>query len=212
MNKEMKASADQYPFESVMINLNDIRKHVISLLGKRLASTLTYHNVDHTLDVATQCMTIAKEEGVTNKQTLLELQIAALYHDTGFLYVYKGHEEKSCELARKELPGFGVNKKAIDNICEIILATKVPQTPKNLLQEIICDADLDYLGRNDYFIINEKLHKEFMVYKITCSEEEWKESRIAFLQSHFYFTKSSQQRRNPVKLAHLKQLIKMEEK
>src|SRR5258708_28155566 len=140
----MTGFVDQYPFQSVMINLDDIRKHVISLLGKGLAPTLTYHNVDHALDVATQCMTIAKEEGVTDKQTLMELQIAALYHDSGFLYAYKGHEEKSCELARKELPGFGVNKKAIDNICELILATKVPQRPGNLLQEIICDADLDY--------------------------------------------------------------------
>ena len=82
------------------------------------------------------------------------------------------------------------------------MATKMPQRPKNLLQQIICDADLDYLGRNDFFILSEKLHKEFIEYKIACNDEEWKKSRIAFFQSHTYFTKSQNERRNAGKKAH----------
>jgi len=189
-----------------MVDLNQIREHITSKLRK-LPASLTYHNLDHTLDVETQCMIIAKETGVTNEQTLLELRIAALYHDAGFLYVYEGHEEKSCELAKNELPGFEVTEKAIGNICEIILATKLPHAPENLPQQIICDADLDYLGRDDYFIINEKLHKEFLAYEITPNEEVWESSRIAFLQSHSYFTKYSKQKRAPKKLEHLNYLI-----
>ena len=60
------------------------------------------------------------------------------------------------------------------------MATKMPQRPKNLLQQIICDADLDYLGRNDFFILSEKLHKEFIEYKIACNDEEWKNQGLLF--------------------------------
>lgn len=194
-----------------MLIFEKIKEHVLSMLAANLPVSLTYHDVNHTADVANQCSIIAKEEGITDEPTLLNLQIAGLYHDTGFLSQYKGHEEKSCALARKELPGFGLNNAAINTICELILVTKIPQQPKNILQQIICDADLDYLGREDFFIISEKLRKEFMTYKIVQSEEEWEKSRITFLQSHSYFTKSSQQRRNPQKHSYLNQLIKAEE-
>lgn len=190
-----------------MININDIREHVVSILNKLLPVTLTYHNAAHTLSVEKECVTIAREEGITDEKTLLELQIAALYHDIGYLYLYKGHEDKSCELAKKELPRFGVKEEDITTICEIIMATKIPQIPKTLLQKIICDADLNYLGRDEFFIINEELRKEFLEYKIVANDKEWKDSTIEFLQSHSYFTRSSQQRRNPGKQKHLDELI-----
>lgn len=189
-----------------MVDINHIREHVTSILNKLLPPTLTYHNAAHTLSVEKECVTIAKEEGIADEKTLLELQVAALYHDTGYLYLYKGHEDKSCELAKKELPRFGVNEDDVTNICEIIMATKMPQTPKNLLQKIICDADLDYLGRDDFFIINEELRKEFLEYKIVANDKEWKDSTIEFMQSHSYFTRSSQQRRNLGKQKHIEEL------
>ncbi len=194
-------------FDPIMININIIRDHVIAKLKKELPETLTYHNADHTLSVLTESSIIAKEEGIIDENALLELQIAALYHDTGLLFGNAGHEVKSCEIAKKELPSFGINQKQIQSICEIILATKMPQTPKNILQQIICDADLDYLGRNDFFVLSDKLRNEFKYYKIIRTDEEWETSRIAFLQSHIYFTTSSQKRRNPGKQLHLKQLI-----
>lgn len=199
-------------FAISMINFNTIRDHVVSMLNKDLPESLTYHNVDHTLGVVNQCIIIAEEEGITDEEILLELKIAALYHDTGFLNIYKGHEEKSCELAKKDLPAFGLHKKAIDNICEIIMSTKMPQMPANLLQQIICDADLDYLGRDDFFIISQKLHKEFIKYEIACSEQDWKESRISFLRSHSYFTGSNRKRRDTTKQAHLNYLTILENK
>lgn len=177
------------------------------MLKAGLSASLTYHNIDHTLDVTTQCLAIAKAEGIADKQMLMELQIAALYHDTGFLFVYPGHEEKGCELAREQLPGFGLNKTAVANICELIMATKIPQSPKNHLQQIICDADLDYLGRDDFFTIGDKLHKEVLAYKIVNNKKEWEERQVIFLQSHNYFTQSSQQKRSHVKLLHIKKLM-----
>ncbi len=190
-----------------MIDFDQIQEHVISNLKKGLAESFTYHNANHTLDVMDQCMTIANEEGITDEQTLLELKLAALYHDTGFLYAYCGHEEESCLIARKELPSFNVNQETIDNVCDIIMATKMPQSPQSLTQQIMCDADLDYLGSNNYFGISEMLRKEFKVFEIITNEEEWKESRIDFLQTHSYFTQSQQNRRNMMKEAHLQGLL-----
>ncbi len=177
------------------------------MLKKSLPVSLFYHSIEHTLDVALQCRRIAKAEGITDNQLLAELEIAALYHDTGFIYIYINHEEKGCELAREQLPGFGVNKKSVDNICSIIMATKIPPSPQNHLQQIICDADLDYLGRDDFFIIGKKLQKELSAYKIINSREEWEERQWAFLQSHHYFTKTSQRERAAVKLQNMQKII-----
>ena len=193
-----------------MIDINSIREHVFSMLEKEVPSSLTYHNADHTMDVVKQVLIIAEEEGITDKQHLFELEVAAIYHDTGLIHIYNGHEEKSCDQARKELPHFGVDAGIINNISEIILATRMPQSPKNILQQIICDADLDYLGHDDYYIISENLRKEFIEYKIVNNEEEWNKSRIAFLQAHSYFTRSAHSRRTQKKLSHLQRLLQEE--
>ena len=190
-----------------MINVTAILDHVLSMLKEGLSPKLTYHNIDHTLDVNAQCMQIAIAEGITNKDILLELQIASIYHDVGFLFVYIGHEEKGCEIAREQLPAFGVDSKMVENICAIIMATKIPQSPKNLIQQIICDADLDYLGREDFFNISESLCKEVLEYKIAASKKEWEERQVYFLQTHNYFTQSSQKKRTPGMIKHLQKLL-----
>lgn len=190
-----------------MLNVSAIEDHVIMQLNNGLSALLTYHNIAHTKDVIAQCNAIALAEGITDEQTLMELHIAAIYHDAGFLFTYNGHEEKGCEMARKELPAFGIEKPAIENICTLIMATKMPQSPETLLQKIICDADLDYLGREDFFVISKCLCKEVLAYKIADSKTEWEQRQVLFLQSHSYFTKSSRARRTPVKMQHINQLV-----
>lgn len=86
------------------------------------------------------------------------------------------------------------------------MATKIPQQPHNLLEQIICDADLDYLGRDDFYKIGETLRKEFLHYSIVNSDEEWETLQIKFLQNHHYHTISSQQLREPIKHQYLLQL------
>ncbi len=192
-----------------MKNLIAIRLHIISMLIEGLSKALTYHNINHTLDVTVQCLAIAKAEGITDKQILLELQVAALYHDTGFLYVYNGHEERGCEIAREELPGFGFNEKSVKNICELIMATKVPQAPRNKLQQIICDADLDYLGRTDFFETSNNLQRELTAYNLISNPQDWEQKQIDFLQTHQYFTKTSRAKRTPAKTKLIMRLLKL---
>jgi hypothetical protein len=190
-----------------MLNVSVIETNILARLENELPAKLTYHNVAHTVDVIKQCLAIAKAEGITDMQTLTELHIAAIYHDAGFLFVYNGHEERGCEMVREQLPGFGVSEHSIDTICGLIMATKMPQSPVGILQKIICDADLDYLGRDDFFSISSNLCKEVLAYKIADTKIEWEEHQVTFLKSHAYFTQSSRNARTPVKLAHIKKLM-----
>ncbi|MBK8141008.1 MAG: HD domain-containing protein [Chitinophagaceae bacterium] len=183
-----------------------IHDHVVHNLLTGLSEKLTYHNLPHTLDVLKQVQRIGKEEGIMEEEDMFLLKTAALYHDTGFLSVYAGHEAAGCELARKDLPGFGFSKNQTEQVCSLIMATKIPQSPKNILEEIICDADLDYLGRDDFEPISDSLRREFLELGIVRSDEHWYSLQIKFIENHNYFTNSSRQLRNPEKLKRLEKL------
>lgn len=165
-----------------------IYDHVVHGLLPGLPDDLTYHSIHHTMDVLEQVQRIAAEEGNINEEHLQLLKIAALYHDTGFLFEYTGHEEAGCLLAKKNLPGFGLNNEEIDLICGMIMATKLPQSPKNILEQIICDADLDYLGRPDFFSIGEKLFFEMKERGLISNDDGWDKLQVQFMKEHQYFT------------------------
>src|SRR4030095_15950777 len=142
-----------------------IKQPILSRLRNELDPRLGYHNLSHTLDVLQQAEVIAKQENVNDKHDLLLLKTAAVFHDSGFLFVYKNHEEKSCEIATESLRKV-FSEEDIKKVCGMIMATKIPQTPNTLLEQVICDADLDYLGRDDFEPISRNLHKEFIIFKI----------------------------------------------
>jgi len=179
---------------------------IMTKLKNELAEHLTYHSYFHTLDVLNAAMQIAETEHIS-KEELSLLRIAAAYHDSGFLEVYKGHELKSCEYARRDLPAFDFTDEQIEIICGIIMATKIPQSPTTKLQEIIADADLDYLGRSDYKHIAAKLFAELKVQNVLKEESEWIKLQESFIQAHHYFTHFSKTTREPVKQQHLKELM-----
>lgn len=183
-----------------------IYDHVTGKLLQGLSPRLIYHSINHTLDVLEQVQLIAEREKINHDENLFLLKVAALYHDSGFLFIYAGHEAKGCEIAKEELPLFGLKTLQIDKICGMIMATKIPQAPGNNLEEIICDADLDYLGRNDFEMISNNLFKEFLDFGFVKDYSQWMKLQVKFFESHHYFTNSSQQLRNPVKMARLEKL------
>ena len=171
-----------------------------------LSPHLTYHSKEHTRDVVEQSIRIAKAEGI-NEKDILTLKIAALFHDTGFLRTYLNHEIMGCKifLEKSEDMNFSeADKKAVQ---ELIMATKIPQAPVTHLQNIICDADLDYLGRDDFFSIGDNLRKEFLYFNVVANNEDWEKLQLNFLNHHHYHTKSSQQLREPVKQKHYSELL-----
>jgi predicted metal-dependent HD superfamily phosphohydrolase len=175
---------------------------IIARLQKELDPGLIYHNVFHTTDVMEQAEVIAKAEGIKPGHELDLLKIATAYHDTGFLFTYKNHEEKGCEIAKNDLAGH-LNDTDLETVCGMIMATKIPQSPKNLLEEIICDADLDYLGRDDFEPISNNLHKEFLDFEILRKEDNWNDIQLKFFELHHYFTQTSLSKRKNKKQEHL---------
>lgn len=160
---------------------------ILDKLKKELPSYLSYHNVEHTQKVLKHALEIATEENITGEELDI-LCTAALFHDAGFIEKYTGHEEVSCRIAKEYLPQFDYSEKEIDEICELIMATKLPQTPKNRLAEILCDADLYYLGTDDYSFIAEKLYPEFLKHGFAKDKMDWQRHQITFLEAHQYFT------------------------
>jgi predicted metal-dependent HD superfamily phosphohydrolase len=185
----------------VTVPFETIKEKMIWRLSHELHPGLIYHNTAHTMDVLEQSIHIAEAEGLPEKELLL-LKTAAVYHDSGFLFRYKQHEEKSCEIAKADLQDF-FDEQDLNKICGMIMATKIPQSPHNLAGQIICDADLDYLGRSDFEPISNNLRKEFIQFGIIKEDSDWDQIQIGFFESHNYFTATSRARRNPVKLEHL---------
>ncbi len=165
---------------------------ILDKLEKELPSHLSYHNIDHSRHVLKNVLELAYSEGITGEDLDI-LSTAALFHDSGFIEKYIGHEEVSCQIAAKFLPQFDYTDAQVTRICELIMATKIPQTPNEHLAQILCDADLYYLGTDDYGIMAEKLYPEFIREGIASNKMEWQRQQISFLETHKYFTKSAQE-------------------
>jgi uncharacterized protein len=183
-----------------------IKNNLLAKL-KGLNPHLTYHSVDHTLDMMEQAVRIAHEEGITSERDLFLLKIAALYHDSGFLETYADHEAKSCDIFIEDAANLDFTEKEKDIICGLIMATKIPQQPNTIMEKVICDADLDYLGRDDFFEIGDTLKREFLHYKIVPDDNAWEKLQLKFLQNHKYHTEASQKQREPFKQQNLSKLM-----
>ena len=177
-----------------ILRVNDVEEFVLSKLEDGLPDNLYYHNVKHTIDVVTQVELIGRSEGVKDEEMLI-LKTAALFHDMGHLVNYDTHEEESAKLAKKILPEYQYTKEQIEKICNLILVTQMPPNPKNLLEEIMCDSDLDYLGRTDFVPVSINLYKEYHERKKIDSILEWNQMQLKFIKGHQYFTKTAQKLR-----------------
>ena len=191
-----------------MKNFKEIESYVIGRLKRELPKDLYYHGVHHTLGVLKSAQIIGKEEKISDEDMLL-LKVAVLYHDFGFVKVYKNHEEVACGFAKEDLPKYGFNKEEIDRICGMIMATKIPQQPHNLLEEIIADADLEYLGTDNFEKIGRTLYEEIKIFLDVESERQWNIIQMNFLRHHHYFTSYCKKHHEAEKQSHLKEIEQM---
>jgi HD superfamily phosphodiesterase len=157
------------------------------------------------MDVYNAAAAIGKQENINASEMKL-LLTAALYHDCGYLVRDKGHEEESCYIVREVLPSYNYNTDEIELICGMIIATKVPQTPQNHLEKILADADLDYLGRDDFFSIGHLLYAEISNSGVVCNEDVWNQSQVLFIESHRYFTETAINLRETKKQANMEKI------
>jgi uncharacterized protein len=181
-------------------------QYALKRLERELAPDLVYHSMRHTCnDVVPAVERLAAMEGVREEEYLL-VRTAAIYHDLGFIEQYSGHESVGIRIAAEVLPDFGFRSSQVETIANIIRATKLPQSPHNLLEEIMDDADLDVFGRDDFFIRNQDLRTELATYGRPTSDVEWYTGQLKFLQEHSYFTAAARKLRGPTKQRNLEEL------
>jgi len=174
-----------------LIQFTDLQELMLNKLEKELPPYLYYHNVKHTIDVVTQAELIGIGEDVNDEELLL-LKTAGLFHDAGHILSYDDHEHFATIMASEVLPDYYYTQRQIDIICELIMATKLPPKPKNKLERIMCDADLDYLGRSDMIPVSNSLYRELHEMNKINSLKEWNLLQKKFISGHQYFTKTAQ--------------------
>ncbi len=202
-NKKFWEIVDLHLYSS--INYMKAERHIMHILETQLSPNLHYHSIRHTKDVTKAVERLALMEGITDEDLFL-LKSAATYHDAGFVEQYDANEEIGMRMAREILPKYGYTQEQIDVIDGLIKATEIPQSPKNLLQEIMCDADLDYLGRDDFHEVADLLRRELREHGKINSDRLWDEIQVKFLEQHTYFTKSAIKTRQAKKMKHLEEI------
>ena len=186
---------DQYP---------PICFELLEEMSKKFPSHLTYHTIEHIIDVANVCDHYIKEYKIPDDIALL-IRIAAISHDYGYIFSPEEHEERSIKELRPKLNG-SFSEEDIELINGMIRATKVPQKPGNFYEEIVADADLDYLGRDDYDELSTNLYQEFLHYGVVSNDEEWLEVQIKFLENHQYHVNLALENRTTKKQEKLSEL------
>jgi uncharacterized protein len=191
------------------MDLERARNYIITRLGKELNPSLYYHTLEHTLDVQESVIRLCRCENTDTKLNHI-IQTAALFHDAGMIITYEEHEVASVDIAREILPQFLYTPEEIDLVSDLILVTRLPQRPKTHAEEIICDADLDNLGRQDFFLHSFRLKLEWELNGIlTCDLKEWLHRQVKFLEDHDFFTADAIATRQEKKMKNLAEIKKI---
>lgn len=164
-------------------------RYVYTRLEHELSPHLVYHSLYHTRDDVVPAAARLAAAAELDEADRLILMTAAMFHDTGFLMTYEQHEQCSIDIARETLPAFGYSPTQVARVLDVIAATRMPQNPHGFLQELMCDADLNLLGRGDFMRLNRLLLQEtrhFSNQPIT--EGNWYHEQTKFLEGHHFFT------------------------
>lgn len=185
------------------------KHYVLDRLRRELSPTITYHSIWHTeSDVLPAVERLGRMADVKDESFLL-LRTAALYHDVGYVIQRKEHELISVQIAYETLPKFGYTHPQMKQIEGIIMATRMPQNPRNFLEQLMADSDLDSIGREDFLKTSFDLRTELSNIGIHVTDKEWYTSQRKFLQGHYYFTNVARQLRNTGKRKNVNQLTEL---
>lgn len=193
------------------VDFEHMRNDILNKLKSALPEDLVYHDLGHTLNVEKSAIRLARLEGLDEDELLL-VRTAVLYHDTGFIYAYDNNEEFGIQLMEKNLPRYGYDELQISLIRNMIRATCNHVQPTNIMEEIVCDADHDYLGRADYYMVVNKLRTELSSNGSPMSDEEWIQFQLVYLekkhQFHTLTSKNIRERGKQNRIGELKLALK----
>ncbi len=181
-------------------------------LSSDLAPYLVYHSLKHTRDEVVPAAVSLAHACNINGESLLLLQTAAWFHDIGYVLLptngSDGHEAFSAREAARVLPALGYQPRHISQICGMIMATRLPQTPLTVLEALLVDADLDVLGQPDFVRRNHDLRVELAHQGFVYSDELWYREQVVFLRQHRYFTAVARQHRDQQKQHNLEHILR----
>lgn len=182
------------------------KEYITQRLVNDLSSDLHYHGAHHTFAVVKAAAQLAASEGISKHEYNL-LLTAAYFHDSGFLFEYKSNEPFATQLTKEVLPQFDYSEREIHEVNKIILATQSHIKPETLLEKIMCDADHDYIGTDEYHTIAGTLRKELVTQGVTYDDLEWIKVQHTYLTTqHKYYTETANRIRLPKKEEIIEQL------
>ncbi len=188
--------------------INKTSDYIKSLFEEDLRDSLVYHNLNHTLMVVDAANKISKEMRLSSSEQEIVI-LAAWFHDAGFTVTYQDHEDESASIANLKLSEWKYPLHKIDQVVTGILDTKMPQSPKNKLGEILCDADLYHLSHPKYWEYNDRLYEELRCcLGMDITNDEWLINNLKFLKNHNYYTRYAQTYLEPLKKLHIKENLR----
>lgn len=173
----------------------------------KINKSIHFHTLQHTQEVVMACEKMANYYQLADEDRFA-LALAAWFHDTGYSGGQaKGHEELSVEIAKKFLADKQVGQQVTDKVIGCINATRIPQSPSLLIEQIICDADLYHLGTEDFKEKGRLLRDELNEFGgMDISKKEWRKMNIEFLGNHKYFTSFAKENLEPMKQVYLQEI------
>jgi predicted metal-dependent HD superfamily phosphohydrolase len=181
--------------------------YATDLYQTKVSKSIHFHTLLHTQEVLAACEKMAEYYQLADEDRF-SLSIAAWFHDTGYSGgSAKGHEELSVELALKFLNEHKIGQAVIDKVKGCINATRIPQSPGSLIEQIICDADLFHLGTGDFKEKNRLLREELNDFGgQDLSKKDWRKMNVEFLEKHNYFTSFAKENLQPLKTVYQEEL------
>ncbi|CAA7386479.1 Pycsar system effector family protein [Chryseobacterium fistulae] len=193
--------------------LHKAKNYVEILFKDKLSSLYFYHNFIHTtytVNKAEEIMAYTPVSQVDQEKVLLALW----FHDTGYIECAQNHEEKGVELLKVFLQNEKYDEEYINDVAQLILATKITYEPRNLLEKIVKDADCSHFASHDYTTISDALRREWELTNVKCfSNEEWNEGNLDILKNkHHYYTDYAIENWDPLKKKNINKIEKKLEK
>jgi len=192
--------------------LKKVDQYIRSLFRDELPAGIKYHDAAHTLHptkgVVATADRIGKSENISEHDRDL-LIAAAYFHDTGYIREYEKNEPIAARMAGRILKLIGYKPGEIEIIQNMILATDLAREPKTHVERILCDADLDHLGREDFFQMDGKLREGRRIRGLDVSDDvKWYKGTLEVIKNHQYYTQSQKQLREKEKQKNIKKLLK----
>jgi predicted metal-dependent HD superfamily phosphohydrolase len=184
--------------------LEKVKEHMLQFFSIHESTPLLFHNRIHTQKVVSHASEIARHYQLNDRDFFIVLT-AAWFHDAGY-YLNGGtqHEMAGANMAAEFLKQLEVDDATITAVQNCIIATMMPQQPSNLLEEIICDADLYHFGTADFDKMNKCMRKEASLRRgIKIPKPVWRLGTIALLENHEYKTEYARQLLNETKKENL---------